>query len=135
LTDKQAIRFLIDENVPASVWRYLQDQGHDVVHALDLFLPGEADDVLAAVADRQQALIVTWNLKDFRRITARRAPRGSRQRLRNLGWISFKCKEPRGRDRIEKVLGAIEFEHREAQRRHDSRVFVEIHGDFFKVFR
>lgn len=129
------MRFLIDENVPASVTHFLRNRGHDVIHALDLFLPGELDEVIAAVAAQHEAIVVTWNRKDFKKITARRAPAGSREKLRKLGWITFKCKEPDGRRRIETVIDAIEFEHQQALSRHDKRVFVEIHAEFFKVFR
>ena len=129
------MKLLIDENVPASVTRLFEDRGHDVVHALDLFLPGEKDEVLAAVADREEAIVVTWNAKDFRAITARKAPKGTRAKLRNLGWIFFRCKEPRGLERLEACLDLIVFEFNRARGKTDSRVFVEIAENFVKIHR
>lgn len=76
--------------------RFFAERGHSVVHALDLFLPGEKDEVLAAVANREEAIVVTWNAKDFRAITARKAPKGTRAKLRNLGWIFSVARSPEG---------------------------------------
>ena len=111
------------------------DRGHEVIHALDLFLPGEKDEVLAAVANRERAIVVTWNARDFKKITARRAPAGTRATLRNLGLIVFRCKEPRGRDRLEASIDIIEFEHERSQRHRDGRIFVEIADGFVKIQR
>jgi hypothetical protein len=129
------VKFLIDENVPSSVARFLVDRGHEVIHALDLFLPGEKDEVLASVADREEAIVVTWNAKDFRAITTRRAPKGTRATLRKLGWICFRCKEPRGRGRLEDCMDLVEFEYERAQSHKDARVFIEIAENSVKILR
>lgn len=98
-------------------------------------MPGEKDEVLAAVADREEAIIVTWNRRDFRKLASRRAPRGTQGKLRRLGCITFRCKEPRGRDRLAANLGLIEFEHKRAQFLSDKRVFIDIYANFVKIHR
>lgn len=129
------MRFLIDENVPASVSQYLANRGHQIIHALELFLPGEKDEVLAVAGDQEEAVIVTWNRQDFNKITARRAPVRSRKRLRKLGWLFFKCPEPQGLIRLQQTIDLIEFEHERAQQLKDSRVGVEICRNFIKIYR
>ena len=128
------MRFLIDENVPASVTAYLRERGHEVVHALELFLPGEQDEVIASAAAHRDAIIVTWNRQDFKKLTSR-APRGQRKQFRALSTLTFRCPEPQGAKRLREVIDLVEFEHQRAQAAHDSRLFVEICRTFVKIIR
>ncbi len=119
------ILFLIDENVPNSVARFLSDRGHDVRFVREVLLPATPDQVVAASGDLMGAVIITWNAKDFRKLAARRSAEG-RQRFRQLGRIVFTCNEARGRERIEANIERIEFEFALAQRSSDRRLMLQI---------
>lgn len=128
------MRLLIDENVPLSVATFFQRRGHEVIFVRDVLLPGTPDPVVAAIGDQMDAIVVTWNQKDFRELAAR-APAGTRRRLRNLGRISFRCNETRGRGRIEQVIDYIEFEYEQCQTRSDPRLIMEIGESFIRIQR
>jgi len=69
---------LIDENVPESVTDFLRERGHRVDHVRDLYLAATPDPIIAAVADRMGAIVVTWNHRDFKKLAAR-VPREARR--------------------------------------------------------
>jgi hypothetical protein len=55
--------------------------------------------------------------------------------FRNLGRISFKCNESRGRSRVETVIESIEFEYEQCVKRRDPRLIMEIGESYFRVHR
>ncbi len=56
-----AMKFFIDQNVPAAVGNFLQSSGHDVV-LLRQRIPTESPDTLvAAVAEANNAILVTFD--------------------------------------------------------------------------
>lgn len=128
------MRLLIDEMVPQSVTDFLSGRGHEVLLVRDVLLPGTPDAVVASVGDRHGLIVVTWNNKDFRPL-ADRAPHGTRNAFRNLGRISFKCPEPRGLERIAKVIRHIELEYDIVQQERDRRLIVEISTSDFRIIK
>ena len=128
------MRLLIDEDVPQSVADLFVERGHEVILVRDILLPGTPDPVIAAMGDEMEAIVVTWNQKDFRRL-ASRTPRGTRQMFRRLGRISFRCNQARGRARLAQVIESIEFEYVQSTRLSDSRLLMEIGDNFFRVLR
>lgn len=115
---------LIDENVPLSVAQVFVDRGHDVRFVRDVLAAGSPDPVVAIVGDRLSAIVVTWD-RDFERLVSR-VPEGNRRRFRNLGRISFRCNEVRGRALLEEWIEMIEFHYAHAQTRSDIRMIVQI---------
>jgi hypothetical protein len=128
------IPFLIDENVPVSVARFLEERGHQVVHVRDILPRGTADQIVALVADEQGSIIVTWNAKDFERLV-RQVPEGGRQRFRSASRLTFKCNEAHGLRLITEHISWIEFEWAEARRRPNPRVMLEIGESYRKSWR
>lgn len=126
------MKLLVDENVPASVTQFLIDRGHEVILVRDVLLPGTPDPVVAAVGDRESAVVVSWD-KDFSNL-AKRVQHGSRAKFRRLGRISFKCKETNGRGRLEAEIEVIELHYRRCRRNADFRMFVEILEMGIKLF-
>jgi hypothetical protein len=129
------IRFLVDEDAPVSVSEFLQARGHEVQHVTLLSsLRGTPDHVLAAIGNQQGAVLVTWNYRDFKRITSRRS-KGA-EKLRKLHVISFK-KAPHswGRTRLEQLIELIEFEYEHQSRKSDLRVFMQINKDSVQILR
>ncbi len=61
---KKCMRFLIDENLPFSLIRLLQESGHDVFDVAATSLQGSPDEKLWKVAAREKRILVTKDL-DF----------------------------------------------------------------------
>jgi predicted nuclease of predicted toxin-antitoxin system len=118
------VRFIADQNVPESVVQFFLERGDEVRRARDLMLAEAPDEVLAAVADKTEAVILTWD-KDLRSL-ASKMPRGTRTRFRKLGRISFQCNESQGRNRLEQLSELLDFAFQQAQRRKDPRFMVMI---------
>jgi predicted nuclease of predicted toxin-antitoxin system len=57
------VRFLADENVPASTVRALTDAGHDVIW-VRISAPGSSDNDVLAQAAREGRILLTFD-KDF----------------------------------------------------------------------
>lgn len=119
------MRLLIDENVPNPVAAFLRARGHEVVYARDILPLGADDHVIATYGNEIEAVIVTWNHKHFKRLVSR----ATYQRYRQVGRISFLCKETIGRQRIAQCIDLIEAEYSLAQQRTDKRILVEIRVD------
>ena len=119
------IPLLIDENVPESVTTFLRERGHDIKYVRELSLAGSPDPIVAAAGDRLEAVVVTFNHRDFKKLAARVA-KGGEARLRRLGRINLRCREPKGRQRIEQVIDIIEMEYERANRRRDKRLLIDV---------
>lgn len=122
---------LIDENVPDSVARFLAARGHDVRYVRDLFPRGTPDPVIATLGDQLSALVVTWD-RDFEALI-RKIPDGNKKRFKNLGRISFKCREPRGRELIEEWIETIEFHHAQCLKREKRRLIMVVYDNGLKL--
>ncbi len=107
------MRFMLDENVPASVASMLQRRGHDVERIRDYVPPGSPDPLVATVSERLDAVLVSFD-GDFEKI-APRIPRGQRSRFKKLSRIWLRCGEPQAAKRLELVLSFVESEYALAQ--------------------
>lgn len=113
---------LIDEDVPNSVGQVFRDHGHEVRLVRDILGAGTPHPVIAKVANELRAILVTWNVRHFKRLSTRRNL--SEFGLHRLGRIDFQCLETKGAHRAEQMMRRIEFEYEEAQRRQDKRIFI-----------
>jgi hypothetical protein len=93
-----------------------------------------ADPLVAVAGNRLEAIVITWNHKDFKTMTAR-VPPGNVMRFRRLGRISFRMNEVRGARRAEELIEWIEFEYGQVQKRKDRRLLIEIAETRFNVLR
>nr|MDO8043435.1 DUF5615 family PIN-like protein [Candidatus Baldrarchaeota archaeon] len=57
-------KLLVDENIPLSVMKWLQEEGHDVVRVSQVGLKGEKDEVIIDFARKERRIILTLDL-DF----------------------------------------------------------------------
>lgn len=128
------MKLLIDENVPMSVADFFRERGHEVHLVVDLLGAGSPDPLVAVGGDQLSAIVVTWNHRDFKTLTAR-APLDNVSKYRRLGRISFRCAEPKGRRRAEELIEWIEFEYMQVQKRQDQRLLIEISDTRFNVIR
>ena len=119
------MRFIIDHNAPDSVAAFLRARGHEVFLVREILMPDAPDPVIAAMGDDLEAIVVTWNHKDFKAL-ASRMPTGTRATFRRLGRISLRCRAPRAVQRLEVAIDYIEFEYARRQRLRDRRLIIEI---------
>lgn len=63
-------RFIIDENIPSSINKWLRTTGHEVIEAVEAIHAGASDLEIIAYAERNAALIVTLD-QDFVRLYRR----------------------------------------------------------------
>lgn len=122
---------LVDENVPNSVAIYLEARGHTVIQVRDVTAAGSPDALVAAIGNNLGAIVVTWD-RDFEKIV-RRIPLGSRAKFRQLGRLSFRCKEPRGVALLEKWIDQIEFFHARRNADKDFRMIIQIQESGLKI--
>ena len=126
------MRFLIDENVPRSVGDFLAARGHDVVFSDERLGKGADDEVVALTGDILEAIVVTFD-KDLKRLASRWNV--SQSHLHRLGRISFTCREPEARPRIEELIDWIEFEYQQVQHRRDRRLIMQISKTSLTIIR
>jgi hypothetical protein len=114
-----------DENVPRDVGLVFRERGHDVVTVVEALDATAPDEQIAGYADSPAAIVITWNRRDFRRLSAI-VPTDNVRRFRNLSWIAFRCHEARGAERARRWIEAIEFHLALATARRDSRLMIDI---------
>lgn len=126
------MRLLIDENVPRSVAEFFASRGHTVEYVKDLFPARTPDAVIATIGDQMSAIVVTWD-RDFETLVSR-VPAGGRAAFRRLGRISFRCREPRGLELVQRWIASIEFHYEQALERDDLRMIVQVQESGFKAW-
>jgi predicted nuclease of predicted toxin-antitoxin system len=127
------MRLLVDENVPDGVTEVFRQRGHETTLVRDVFGQGTPDPIIAKMGDALRVIVVTFD-RDLKSL-ASRAALGERQKFRNLGRISFRCRPRNGVTRLLAVVESIEFEFEQVQQRNDKRLIVEITDTTFVVVR
>ena len=117
-------KFLVDECVPQSVIDFLNTTDHEVFLVKDVLMQGTQDQVVAKVAEEQQSIIVTWNVKDFRKEIRRH----------KFGVLGFKCPEPEGANLLMRDFYMIEAELSQVIT-DERRFWVEIRKSGIKFHR
>lgn len=59
------MKVLLDENITRKSITVLEKYGHDVIHVLDRFAPGESDQDVFQLALKEKRALITLNGKDF----------------------------------------------------------------------
>ena len=120
------MRFLVDQCVPESVARTLENHGHEVIRLRERIAPDSPDSLVAAVSEANDAILVTMD-GDFRKIASSHGV-GSR-RYRRLSLLRFeKCRESRAARRLEAAMSLIlhEWEFGRENRPAERRMYVVI---------
>lgn len=127
------MKFFIDQNVPESVGRFLEGLGHEVV-LLRERIPTESPDALvAAVAESNDAILVTFD-SDFKSLASRIGI--GRRRFTKLSIIRFeKCRESQAATRLEGAFSLIEHEWNFGNGDQDRRLFVVITSSTIRTHR
>lgn len=127
------MRFVLDENVPASVGAMLANRGHSASSIRDFVAQGAPDQFVAAVVQHESAVLISHD-KDFKKI-APRVPDGQRQRFRRLSIVRMRCEKPRSAERLQAAISLVEFEFSERQRMPDRRMIVEVSKSTVTIYR
>lgn len=124
----QQLRFLIDENVPDSVARYLQRRGHSVYRAKRHLPEGTPDPLVATAAMEADRILVTWD-KDFN------DQRFQKARFARLSRLGLSGHGPELVKAVRKHIRVVEFQWCEKVRLGHKRMiaFVKIDGCRFKT--
>jgi predicted nuclease of predicted toxin-antitoxin system len=127
------MRFFIDQNVPDSVGRFLAERGYEVVLLRERIPTDSPDALVAAVAEANNAILVTFD-PDFKALASRIGI--GRRRFARLSLIRFeKCRESQAAKRIASALSLIEHEWGLGNAENDRRLFVVITSRTIRTHR
>jgi hypothetical protein len=115
------MRFLLDENVQASVGRALTARGHDVIFAYDILERGTADQVVATAAVQEQRILVSHD-GDMRKID-RKVSEKFRTRYPALCRLMLCLPEPLAAIRLTKFMPLVELEFIESVAADEAMLF------------
>ncbi len=127
------MKFILDENVPVSARRVLEDSGHTVELIVDHTARGSTDPVVATVSERLDSILVSFD-GDFEKI-APRVPEGAQHRYKQLSRIWLRCSEYQAGRRLEKIMSLIETEYDIARNSKDIRMLIWLSNSYIKIHR
>ena len=125
------MRLVTDEMVPDSIGDFLVGRRHTVLRVREHLLQGTSDDGVARFANQSDAIVLTWNVKDFNRLLNRKMHR----QYPKAGLISFNCEEASGKDRLEQFIVVIDAEFAFLQTLGDKRLFLDIAAGHLRIHR
>lgn len=95
------MKFLVDNQLPAALARFLASWGHDALHVLDLRMDETADSILWTAATSQGRALVSKD-EDFLHLATRPGDSGK------LVWVRLgNCRKPALLTAFERVLAGI----------------------------
>ena len=126
------LKVFLDEGVPESVGRCFEAAGHAVLYFADAAVPGSPDQLVAAVSEANDAVLVALD-GDMRKIAQRRGigPR----RYRRLSLIKLSCRETRASRRVDEAMSLIEHEWARSAKMSDRRIFIDIGDNVIRTIR
>lgn len=102
------MRFMLDENVPTAVFRFLEAEGFEVLLSREAVGEGAPDPVVAQAAQLNATILVSLD-RDMRRIQ-RQLSVANEARFPKLDLILLTCAEPQAAERMRKFLPIIQAE-------------------------
>ena len=102
------MRFFIDQCVPESVADTLEELDHEVIRLREKIAPDSPDSLVAAVAEANDAILVTMD-GDFKSTSTQYGI--GRSRYKRLSIVRFeRCRESIAADRLKSAMSLIEHE-------------------------
>jgi predicted nuclease of predicted toxin-antitoxin system len=98
------MRFLLDNNAPAALLDVLRNRRHEAEFSREQLGEEAPDTAVLDLAIQQQAVILTWDRRDFVRL----------YRKHRFALLSFKCRALESGSRLDVALPYIEFAHARA---------------------
>jgi hypothetical protein len=105
---KKAIDFFTDNDVSDAVGAFLSDSGHNVTRLRDVMVNTSADEVIAAACRKSGQVLITHNVKHFKRIA--KDYQVSHGEVDGLCRIELDCRQFVAKDRVADALSLIEWE-------------------------
>jgi len=115
-----------------SVGRSLFEAGHEVIYFKDAAIPGSPDQLVCAVSESNEAILVALD-GDMRQIARQRGV--GHKRFRRLSLIKLSCRESHAAKRIGEAMSLIEHEWDVSSREALRRIFIEIGNGFIRTAR
>jgi predicted nuclease of predicted toxin-antitoxin system len=104
------VKFLVDNQLPGALCKFLQEQGHDAVHVLDLQMDEKADFEIWDFARAEQRIVISKD-EDFVHIANRPTDNGS------LLWVRIgNCRKAFLLSRFQQSMADIEAAFQAGQR-------------------
>lgn len=101
------MRLLVDQNVPDSVAKFFRVRGHEVLLVREVLGRSAPDQLIAAMAELQGVIVVTFD-RDFSRFRTL-LPEGQRSGfVAGAGFLHLAMREPRGVARLTEEIETIE---------------------------
>ena len=133
LPDDREQRYFVDQGVPESVARLLEEHGFEVIRLRHKIAVNSPDTLVAAVAEANNAILVTMD-GDFKSIVSRNSI--GQRRYRRLSLLRFEhCRESRAAERLGKALSLVQHEWDYGAEQKDRRMFVVITTDTIRTYR
>lgn len=127
------MRIITDADVAASVVAFLRERGHDVQESRDILLPDSPDPLIAKTASAQNAVVVTWNRRDFLALAKRRAGPQQRYTYAGMHLITFDgLTHIEGLSRLRDVIEEIEFMYGARVERRGQRLIAIVGQTYLK---
>ncbi len=127
------MRVVIDADVPNSVVEFLRSRGHDIQLSREILVEDSPDPLIAKTASDLQAVVVTWNRKDFMSLARRkRGPTGA-YTYPEMHLITFdNCTHDEGLRRLQQLIKEIEWAYTVRVEQKVQRLIVVIGRTFVK---
>lgn len=125
------LRFLCDEDVPASVTEFLRQRGHFVATVTELTIDGESDEVVVRLAHQlslqydSPITLVTFNRNHFATLIPRRPP-DNQLRYRRVGRLTLAVDRAAALTRLTALIDDIEREHYHCLTARDQRCLLTL---------
>ncbi len=126
------LKLFLDAGVPDSVGQCFEKAGHVVIYERDAVAPGSPDQLVCAVSERNDAILVALDA-DMKQLAQRRGI--GRIRFRRLSLIKLSCRETRAAQRVDAAMSLIEHEWQVSSQHRDRRIFIEIRDGVFRTVR
>ena len=126
------LKLFLDEGVPDSVGQCFAKAGHTVIYERDTIAPGSPDQLVCAVSEANDAILVALD-GDMRQLAQRRGV--GQRRFRRLSLIKLSCRETRAEERVNAAMSLIEHEWQVGFQSQDRRIFIEIGNSVIRTIR
>ena len=125
-------RVLLDENVPKTVGDVFASAGHKVIWHKDVLRPGAVDDLVAAAAMIEDAILVSID-RDMKQRTGHYGRIA--QAFAKLHLISIGCPEPHAAARIREAMTFLSCEWCYQLAKPSRRMFVQVRAHELRTYR
>ncbi len=131
MNDDAEVAFFLDEGVPRSVGRLLDEEGFRVIFFDQAAAKGTPDPVVCDIAMMNDAVLVALD-GDMRQIA--RGAGVSKTRFKKLSLLKLSCLEPKAVQRVKDNLPFLRLQLSLGRQRGDvRRLFVEIGDSWIRI--